>query len=370
MNDDFLPDQARKGRGAVSNRSGRYERFTNHAIDDGWRDAEGRVPDDGETPSKLVTEVRKDTSRTVITRNNSPDIGFDRSINPYRGCEHGCIYCYARPTHAYLGHSPGIDFETKIYGKMDARERLKAELAAPGYKPAPISISGITDAFQPVERDLKITRSILEVLVEHRHPFTLVTKNALIARDVDLLAEAAKLGIVHAAVSVTTLDANLARKMEPRASTPAKRLAAIRTLADAGVPMTVMNAPLIPGLNDPEMESVLEAARDAGASNAAYVLLRLPLEIKDLFTEWLIEHVHDRAKHVLTLMRDTRGGKLYNAEFFSRQRGTGPYAELIEQRFRLAVKKLGLNRSSRALRNDLFQPPIVPRGDSRQMTLL
>jgi DNA repair photolyase len=369
MNDDFLPDQARKGRGAVSNRTGRYERFSNHAIDDGWRDANGSVPDDGETPSKLVTDVRKDTSRTVITRNNSPDIGFDRSINPYRGCEHGCIYCYARPTHAYLGHSPGMDFETKIYGKMDARERLKAELAAPGYKPAPISISGITDPYQPVERQLKITRGIIEVLVEHRHPFTLVTKNALIARDVDLLSEAARLGIVAAAVSVTTLDAHLARKMEPRASTPANRLAAIKTLADAGVPMTVMNAPIIPGLNDPEMEAVLEAARDAGASNAAYVLLRLPLEIKDLFTEWLTEHVHDRAKHVLTLMRETRGGKLYNAEFFTRQRGTGPYAELIEQRFRLAVKKLGLNRSSRALRNDLFTPPIVPRGDSRQMTL-
>jgi DNA repair photolyase len=370
MSDYFLPDQARKGRGAVSNRTGRYERLTHHAIDDGWRNADGRVPDDGETPSKLVTEVRKDTSKTVIARNDSPDIGFDRSINPYRGCEHGCIYCFARPTHAYLGHSPGMDFETKIYGKMDAVERLKAELAAPGYKPAPIMISGVTDPFQPVERQLKITRGILEVLVTHRHPFSLITKNALIARDVDLLSEAAKLGIVSAALSITTLDANLARKMEPRASTPAKRLEAIKTLADAGVPMTVMNAPIIPGLNDPEMEAVLEAARDAGATKAGFVLLRLPLEIKDLFTEWLIEHVHDRAKHVLTLMREARGGKLYNSEFFSRQRGTGPYAELIEQRFRLAVKKFGLNRTSRVLRNDLFQPPVVPRGDSRQMTLL
>jgi len=373
--DDDLPDRARKGRGAVSNRDGRYERFSHHAVDDGWRDADGRVRDDEDGPSKLVTSVQKDTSRTVIARNDSPDIGFDRSINPYRGCEHGCIYCYARPSHAYLGHSPGIDFETKLYGKFDAVDRLKAELAAPGYTPRPIAISGITDPYQPVERQLRITRSIVEVLIEHRHPFTMISKNALMARDIDILGQAAKLGLVSAALSITTLDADLARTMEPRASTPAKRLAAMRTLADAGVPMTVMMAPIVPGLTDSEIESLLEAARDAGATSAGFVMLRLPLEIKDLFTEWLTEHVHDRAKHVLTLMREVRSGKLYNAQFFSRQRGTGAYAEMIEGRFRLAVKKLGLDRGRTALRCDLFTPPAVPpkpskKDDPRQMSLL
>jgi DNA repair photolyase len=370
MNDDILPERAKKGRGAVSNRSGRYERFSHQAIDDGWRDAEGRVPDDDETPSKLLTSVQKDTSRTVIARNDSPDIGFDRSINPYRGCEHGCIYCYARPTHAYLGHSPGLDFETKLYGKMDAVERLKTELAAPGYTPAPIMISGVTDPYQPIERQLKITRSIIEVLITHRHPFTLISKNALMARDVDILSEAAKLGLVSAALSITTLDSGLARKMEPRASTPVKRLAAMKTLSEAGVPMSVMTAPIIPGLNDVELEALLEAARDAGASSAGFVMLRLPLEIKDLFTEWLTEHVHDRAKHVLTLMRDVRAGKLYNSQFFTRQRGSGPYAEMIEHRFQMAVKRLGLSRGRTPLHTDLFTPPILPRGDTRQMSLL
>jgi len=366
---DELPDRARKGRGAVSNRTGRYERFTTHSVDDGWRDADGRVRDD-EAPSKLVTSVQKDTSRTVIARNDSPDVGFDRSINPYRGCEHGCIYCYARPSHAYLGHSPGVDFETKLYGKFDAVDRLKAELAAPGYTPRPIAISGITDPYQPVERQLKITRSIIEVLIAHRHPFTMISKNALMARDADLLGEAAKLGLVSCALSITTLDAGLARKMEPRASTPAKRLAAMRALADAGVPMTVMMAPIVPGLTDAEIESLLEAARDAGATGAGFVMLRLPLEIKDLFTEWLTEHAHDRAKHVLTLMREVRGGKLYNSQYFTRQRGTGAYAEMIESRFRLAVKKLGLDAPRTSLRCDLFTPPVVPKGDPRQFSLL
>ena len=374
---DELPDRARfprKGRGAVSNRTGRYERFTTHAVDDGWRDVDGRVPDE-EAPSKLVTGVQKDTSRTVIARNESPDVGFDRSINPYRGCEHGCIYCYARPSHAYLGHSPGIDFETKLYGKFDAVERLKAELAAPGYTPRPIMISGITDPYQPVERQLRITRSIIEVLVAHRHPFTMISKNGLMARDVDILGEAAKLGLVSAALSITTLDTDLARKMEPRASTPAKRLAAMKTLSDAGVPMAVMMAPIVPGLTDSEIESLLEAARDAGAASAGFVMLRLPLEIKEIFAEWLTEHVHDRAKHVLTLMREVRGGKLYNSEWFSRQRGTGAYAEMIEGRFRLAAKKLGLDRKRESLRCDLFTPPVVPpkpskKEDPRQFSLL
>jgi DNA repair photolyase len=370
-NPDILPDRSRKGRGAVSNRTGRFERFTSEAVDDGWRDFNGLVPDDGEAPSKLVTSVMRDTSRTVIARNESPDIGFDRSINPYRGCEHGCIYCYARPGHAYLGHSPGLDFETKLYGKFDAVERLKAELAAPNYKPEPFMISGVTDCYQPVERELRITRGIIEVLVEHRHPFTLISKNALMARDADLLAEAAKLNLVSAALSVTTLDPKLARVMEPRASTPANRIAAIKTLAEVGVPMRVMVAPIIPGLTDPELESILEAVRDAGAKGAGFVMLRMPHEIKDLFYEWLTEHFPDRAKHVLTLMRDVRGGKLYNSAWFSRQRGTGAYAELIQHRFKLAVKKLGLNQERRDLRRDLFRPPAPPpKGDTRQMSLL
>ncbi|HET9149646.1 MAG TPA: PA0069 family radical SAM protein, partial [Alphaproteobacteria bacterium] len=276
MIDDALPDRPRKGRGAVSNRDGRYERFAHEAVDDGWRDAHGRVPEDDDAlESKLATAVLPDASRTVIARNTSPDIGFDRSINPYRGCEHGCIYCYARPTHAYLGHSPGLDFETRLYGKMDARERLKAELAAPGYKPAPIAISGITDPYQPVEKHHRITRSTIETLVEHRHPFTLISKNALMARDIDLLAEAARLNLVSAALSVTTLRPELARTMEPRASTPGKRLAAMKALSEAGVPMAVMTAPIIPGLNDPEIEAILEAARDAGARGAGFVMLRM-----------------------------------------------------------------------------------------------
>ncbi|MGE5539912.1 MAG: PA0069 family radical SAM protein [Gemmatimonas sp.] len=359
-----------KGRGAVSNRTGRFERFTSEAIDDGWRDLNGLVPDEDEPP-KLRTTVMRDTSRTVITRNNSPDVGFDRSINPYRGCEHGCIYCYARPSHAYLGHSPGLDFETKLYGKFDAVERLKAEFAAPGYTPEPIMISGITDCYQPVERQLRITRSIIEVLVEHRHPFTLITKNALIARDADLLGAAAKLNLVSAALSVTTLDPALARVMEPRASTPKKRLAAIKALSEAGVPMRVMVAPIIPGLTDPEIESILEAVRDAGATGAGFVMLRMPHEIKELFAEWLTEHFADRAQHVLSLMRQVRGGKLYDSQWFSRQRGTGAYAELIQHRFALAVKKLGLNRERRDLRRDLFRPPAPsPKGDARQMSLL
>jgi DNA repair photolyase len=370
MTDDVLPDRPRKGRGAVSNRTGRYERFTHEGIDDGWRDATARGPDGEHGESKLVTTVLPDTSRTVIARNDSPDVGFDRSINPYRGCEHGCIYCYARPTHAYLGHSPGVDFETKLYGKMDARERLMAELAAPGYKPQPIAISGITDPYQPVEKQHRITRSIVEVLVEHRHPFTLISKNALMARDADLLAEAAKLGIVSAALSITTLRPELARTMEPRASTPAKRLAAMKALSDVGVPMTVMTAPVIPGLNDSEIEALLEAARNHGARGAGFVMLRMPHEIKDLFTEWLVTHAPDRAKRVLTLMRDVRGGKLYNAAFFSRQRGTGPYAEMIERRFRLAARKFDLDRERTPLRCDLFQPPAIPKSDTRQLSLL
>jgi DNA repair photolyase len=369
-NPDLIPGRPRKGRGAVTNRTGRFERFTSEAVDDGWRDLNGLVPDD-EAPPKLATTVMRDTSRTVMARNESPDIGFDRSINPYRGCEHGCIYCYARPSHAYLGHSPGLDFETKLYGKFDAVERLKAELAAPNYKPEPIMISGVTDPYQPVERQLRITRGIIEVLVEHRHPFTLISKNALMARDADLLGEAAKLKLVSAALSVTTLDPKLARVMEPRASTPANRIAAIKALADVGVPMSVMVAPIIPALNDPEIETILETAHDAGATSAGFVMLRMPHEIKDLFNEWLMEHFPDRAKHVLSLMRDVRGGKLYNSAWFSRQRGTGAYAELIQHRFALAVKKLGLNRERRDLRRDLFRPPAPPpKGDARQMSLL
>jgi DNA repair photolyase len=359
-----IPLAALKGRGSATRLAHRFERDARENFDDGWDRS------DEEAAAIPRTEVTWETARSVIARNDSPDIHFDRSINPYRGCEHGCIYCYARPSHAYLGHSPGLDFETKLYGKMDARERLKAELAAPGYKPAPISISGITDPYQPVEKRHRITRSIVETLIEHRHPFTLISKNALMARDIDLLAEAARLNLVSAALSVTTLRPELARTMEPRASTSAKRLSAMKTLSDAGVPMAVMTAPIIPGLNDSEIEAILEAARDAGARSAGFVMLRMPHEIKDLFTEWLTAHVPDRAKRVLMLMREVRGGKLYDSSFFSRQRGTGPYAELIEKRFRLTVKRLGLDGPRAPLRSDLFTPPVLPKGDTRQLSLL
>jgi DNA repair photolyase len=350
---DITADTKRlRGRGAVSNASGRFEKQTRVLVDDGWNAEEELEP-------SLKTEILRDTSRTIITRNQSPDISFEQSINPYKGCEHGCIYCFARPTHAYLGMSPGADFETKIFAKPNAAELLRRELSSPKYVPKVLAIGTNTDPYQPIERKLKIMRSILEVLWEFKHPVGIVTKSALILRDLDILAPMAEAGLVKAALSVTSLDPKLAREMEPRASTPSKRLAAIRGLTEAGVPAAVMFAPVIPALNDEELENVLSAAIEAGAKSAGYVLLRLPLEIKDLFREWLEANEPGRAKHVMSLIRSMRGGKDYDANWHTRMKGTGPYAEMIAKRFHLAVKRLGLNRESRPLDLTQFNRPAV-----------
>jgi DNA repair photolyase len=357
--DSLVPDRAVKGRGAVSNRTPRYEAQERVAVADGWE----RVPapagadDEGDPPPSPRTTVAVDSTRTIIARNDSPDIGFDRSINPYRGCEHGCVYCYARPTHAYLGLSPGLDFETRLTMKPDAARLLERELRRPGYRCDVLAMGTNTDPYQPVEREKKITRQILEVLSAFNHPVSIVTKSALVVRDIDILADMARRNLASVAVSVTTLDRELARVMEPRAATPNRRLKAIAELNAAGVPVAVMNAPIIPALNDMEMERVLAAAAAAGARSAGYVLLRLPLEIKGLFEEWLRAHFPDRAGRVLELIRATRDGKLYQNEFGTRMKGTGPYAQLIRQRFRLACRKLGLNRRERGLDAARFRPP-------------
>jgi len=355
-----------RGRGAVSNASGRYERYARVLVDDGWSTgqnagrAAGEEWDEGDNaPAPLKTEITIDSTRTIITRNQSPDISFDRSINPYRGCEHGCIYCFARPTHAYLGMSPGADFESKLFVKPNAAELLAKELSAPGYVPKTIAIGTNTDPYQPIERKLKIMRSILEVLREFRHPVGIVTKSALVLRDIDILGPMAEMGLARVALSVTTLDRKLARAMEPRASTPPRRLEAVRILSEAGIPTAVMFAPIIPALNDGEMESVLAAAKQAGARSAGYVLLRLPLEIKDLFREWLEANRPDAAKHVMSLIRQMRNGKDYDAQWHTRQRGSGPYAQMLARRFRMAIDRLDL-KDGTSLRNDLFKPPPRP----------
>ena len=353
-----------RGRGALSNHVGRYEREKRVLVDDGWDD--GWRAEDGGPPS-LRTEVIQDSTRTIIARNQSPDISFDRSINPYRGCEHGCIYCFARPSHAYLGYSPGADFESRILVKPNAAELLAKELSAPGYVPRTIAMGTNTDPYQPLEKKLRITRSILEVLRDFRHPVGIVTKSPLIMRDIDILSDMAKMGLAKAALSVTTLDRKLARVMEPRAGTPARRLQAIAALADAGIPAGVMFAPAIPALNDHELEAVLDAASEAGATTAGYVLLRLPLEIKDLFREWLEANVPGRAKHVMALVRSMRGGKDYDSQWSTRMRGTGPYAEVMARRFHMTVKRLGLNKPTKPLATHSFRRP--PRiGD--QLSLL
>ena len=341
---------ARKGRGAASNPSGRYERHRHEAFDDGW----GTI-DEAQAP--LRTEVRPDNSRTVITRNDSPDLGFDRSINVYRGCEHGCVYCYARPTHAYLGLSPGQDFESRIFAKHDAPAQLKRELARPGYRCRMIAMGTNTDPYQPTERRLALTRGVLEVLDRHDHPVGIVTKSALIARDADILSRMAKRRLATVALSVTTLDRNLARTMEPRASKPAKRLEAMRMLSQVGVPVGVMVAPIIPGLTDHEMETILEAASEAGARRAGYVVLRLPLEVRELFLEWLSVHAPNRAKRVVSLLQGMRAGRLNDPNFGSRMTGSGPYAELIAARFAKATRRLGLERRGPNLDTGRFRPP-------------
>ncbi|OJU09247.1 MAG: radical SAM protein [Caulobacterales bacterium 68-7] len=327
------------GRGARSNVSSRYDSQQRESFDDGWK------PEDVDPP-KLTTTVSPMKSKTVIARNDSPDIGFDKSINPYRGCEHGCIYCYARPAHAYLGLSPGLDFESRLYFKPEAGLLLEKELSNPRYKPSTIHIGGDTDPYQPVERTLRVTRAVIEALSRFRHPFSIITKSALITRDIDLMGPMAAEGLAHASVSITSLDRRLARSMEPRAATPERRLDAVRRLAAAGIPTNVMFAPIIPGLNDHEMEGVLQRAAEAGAMSAHYVLLRLPLEIKDLFGEWLETDHPDRARRVMSLVRQTRGGAAYQSEFGKRMRGDGPVADLIAERFRKARKRFGLDRPS------------------------
>ena len=346
------------GRGAESNRSGRYEPIARVAFDDGWQSLDELPP--------FKTEVQLETPRRIITTNDSPDISFDRSINPYRGCEHGCAYCFARPTHAYMGLSPGLDFESKLFAKPDAAKLLEKELARPGYEPRTIAIGTNTDPYQPIEKRYRIMREILEVLSAARHPVGIVTKSALVARDADILGEMGRAGLAKVALSVTTLDRKLARAMEPRAATPEKRLAAIRVLSDAGVPTAVMTAPVIPALNDSELERILEAAHAAGARDAGYVLLRLPLEVAGIFKEFLEREYPDRANHVISVLRTMRGGKDYDAEWGKRMKGDGPYAWQIGRRFEIAAKRLGLNREWAPLRTDLFMPP---GGKGRQLNL-
>jgi DNA repair photolyase len=345
-----------KGRGALSNTEGRFARRTHE------RDPEPLLGEDGEPEiAPLATELHVDTARTIIARNDSPDIPFSQSINPYRGCEHGCIYCYARTTHSYLDLSPGRDFETQIYYKPKARELLRAELADPRYVVSPIALGTNTDPYQPIERKLEITRGILELLLELRHPLTIVTKGGAILRDLDLLAELAKLNLAAVHVSVTTLDDDLKRRMEPRTAGPKQRLAVIRELAARGVPTGVIAAPVIPGLNDHELERILERAAECGARSAGYVLLRLPHEIKGLFDEWLREHYPDRAEHVLSLVRQMRDGTLNDPNFHSRQRGSGPFAQLLRARFARARRAHALDRPA-TLRTDLFVRPVPPSG--------
>jgi DNA repair photolyase len=356
------PLRPRKGRGAVGNATGRFESEVRVAFDDGWGSLD-------EEPLPLDTTYTRDSARSIIARNDSPDIPFDRSINPYRGCEHGCIYCFARPTHAYLGLSPGLDFESRIFVKEDAAALLRAELGKPGYRCDIIALGANTDPYQPIERKLEITRRILEVLREFRHPVGIVTKSALVARDIDILAQMARDRLAVVSVSLTTLDRALARKMEPRAATPERRLETIAALSAAGIPVNVLTAPMIPALNDMEMERLLEAAAERGAKGAGYTLLRVPLEIKGLIEDWLATHAPNKAKHVMSLLRETHGGKPYDSEWGKRMRGTGPYAEMLRIRFERACHRLKLNERRGLWRLDTsqFRPPPRP-GD--QLSLL
>ena len=342
------PSQQSRGRGAESNASGRFEALSRETFDDGWNE-------DDAAPPPLRTTMTPEAARVIISRNDSPDIRFDRSINPYRGCEHGCIYCYARPAHAYMGLSPGLDFESKLFFKPGAARLLEAELSRKAYKPATIHIGGNTDPYQPQERRLRVTRGVIEVLSRFSHPFSIITKSALIGRDLDLLAPMAALDLVRVAISVTTLDRKLARVMEPRAATPERRLDALRALSGAGVPTAVMFAPVIPGLNDHELEAVLERAAEAGAATAGYTVLRLPREIKDLFREWLAANLPDRAERVMSLVRQMRGGK--DPQWGLRMKGEGPIAEMIGQRFRIARRRFGLDRTLPPMEIDRFHVP-------------
>ena len=349
----------RHGRGAGLNFSGRFEQQTRERFDDGWESLEALPP--------FKTEVQVEKPRSIISRNDSPDIPFDRSVNPYRGCEHGCIYCFARPSHAFMGLSAGLDFESRLFAKPDAPRLLERELSKPGYRPRVIAIGTNTDPYQPIEKEWRIMRQILEVLEAANHPVSIVTKSALVMRDIDILSRMAARGLAWVGLSVTTLDRKLARSMEPRAATPARRLEAMRALSEAGVPVSVMAAPIIPGLNDHELERILDSGKAAGAQEASYVLLRLPLEVSPLFRDWLLREYPDRYRHVMSLVRSMRGGKDYDAEFGKRMKGAGPYAWQIARRFELAAKRLKLNRVRRSLSTDLFVPPA---GSGVQLSLL
>jgi len=341
--------EAVKGRGATLQIEGRFDSVARERFDDGWGTADEELP-------PLKTTVTVEQAKSVLQRQKSPDLPFDYSLNAYRGCEHGCIYCYARPSHGYLNLSPGLDFETRLFAKPDAARLLRAELAKPGYRCSAIALGSNTDPYQPIEREWKITREVLEVLAASRHPVSIVTKNALIERDLDLLADMARANLVRVFISVTTLDAETARKMEPRASSPRRRLQAMERLNAAGVPCGVMAAPVVPFLTDAELERILEAAHERGARHAGYALLRLPHELKDLFKDWLATHYPLKAEHVMSRLRGMRGGRENDSEYGSRFRGEGLFAELLAQRFRKACEKLGLNREEIALDTELFRP--------------
>ena len=353
-----------RGRGATFNPGNRYRRDAREACDDGWSQPVPDVPAEDAPPRQIATTVTIQRARTIIARNDSPDIPFTQSINPYQGCEHGCIYCYARPTHAYLDLSPGIKFETKLFAKPDAAVLLRAELARPGYKCDPIALGSNTDPYQPIEREWKVTRGILAVLAAHEHPFSIVTKSALVERDIDLIAPMAAKSMARVYFSVTSLDRDLARVLEPRAAAPERRLQAMRTLHEAGIPVGVLVAPIIPQLNDKYLEAILEAAAQAGATTAGWIMLRLPLEIAPLFRAWLDEHFPLRAAHIMSLVQQVRGGHDYVSTFGERMRGTGAFADLIEKRFDLACKRLGLNKG----RNEFFDISrfTPPRANDRQ----
>jgi DNA repair photolyase len=351
MTRHFIGHRQLKGRGAASNPPVRFDSTTCEQTHDGWYE--------DEIVEHLSETVLPDRARSVITTNDSPDVGFDQSINPYRGCSHGCVYCFARPSHAYLGLSPGLDFETKLFYKADAVKILETELAKPRYVCKPIALGINTDGYQPLEKRLEITRGILGVLARCRHPVTIVTKSALVVRDIDLLTDLARDRLVSVMISITSLTNDIKRPLEPRAASPQARLRVVRQLAEAGIPVGVLVAPVIPAITDHEMEDILAAAKEAGAGSAGYVLLRLPHEVKILFREWLDEHYPDRAKHVMSLINQTRGGKDYDAEFGRRMTGTGPYAELLRTRFELARRKLGFDsaRGRHELDVSLFHPP-------------
>jgi len=348
----------RRGRGAQTNASGRYEPVARIAFDDGWQSVEDLPP--------FKTTVQVDATRKIITRNDSPDISFDRSINPYRGCEHGCIYCFARPTHAYLGLSPGLDFESKLFVKPEAATLLERELSSPNYAPRTIAIGTNTDPYQPIERQHQVMRRILEVLEACGHPVGIVTKSALVMRDIDILSRMARRNLAKVALSVTTLDPHLARIMEPRAATPSRRLEALRQLSEAGVPTSVMVAPVIPAVNDSEIERILDTAAALGVKEAGYVLLRLPLEVRDLFKEWLMANFPDRYRHVFKLVRDMRGGKDYDSRWNQRMTGSGPVAWMIGRRFEVACERLGLNVRKTRLTTQHF---VSPRPRTEQLSL-